>query len=100
MVPEANPGNLTSQERELVNFYRNAQPQRRKALFDMAKALVKASLLLAIAAPGLSPERAEAAFDINRIIDASLAKPASVIHIVQQWLNRMWELAGFNNHWD
>lgn len=56
---------LSTEERDLIRFYRNAQPHRRKALYDMAKALCKAVVVLAVAIPGFLPQRADAAFNIT-----------------------------------
>lgn len=57
---------LSNEERDIIRFYRNAQPSRRKALYDMAKALGKSALVLALAIPGFTPQRAEAAFNITQ----------------------------------
>jgi transcriptional regulator with XRE-family HTH domain len=56
---------LSREEKDIVKFYRNAPPARRKALYDMAKALAKSVVVLTLTVPGLIPQRAEAAFNIT-----------------------------------
>ena len=51
---------LSSEERDIIRFYRNARPTRRKALYDMAKALGKSVVVAALAIPPLLPSEAEA----------------------------------------
>ena len=41
MIPKPAETGLSTDEREIIRAYRNAQPQRRKALYDIAKALGK-----------------------------------------------------------
>lgn len=66
MIPGTPSQGLTVEERDLIRFYRNAQPSRKKALYDMAKALGKVAVIVALTIPALSPQRAEAAFNISR----------------------------------
>ena len=63
-----NPEGLSREERDIVRFYRNSPPQRRKALYDMAKALAKAIVVLATTIPGFIPQKAEAGFNIIKIL--------------------------------
>ena len=52
---------LSTEERDIIRFYRNARPTRRKALYDMAKALGKSVVVAALVIPPLLPSKAEAA---------------------------------------
>ena len=77
MVPKPAATGLTTEERDIIRFYRNAQPGRRKALYDMAKAIGKAIVVVALTIPALAPQMAEAAFNISK----------AVIHIgMRRWL--------------
>ena len=51
MIPVPAAPGLSQDELQIIKFYRNAQPQRRKALYDMAKALGKAVFLAALSVP-------------------------------------------------
>lgn len=51
MIPSPAAQGLSQEELQIIKFYRNAQPQRRKALYDMAKALGKAIFLAALSVP-------------------------------------------------
>src|SRR3990167_5491136 len=46
MIPT--PDGLSREEREIIGAYRSAQPQRRRALYTMVKALGKAMLVAAL----------------------------------------------------
>lgn len=66
MVPRPATTGLSAEERDIIRFYRNAQPQRRRALYDMAKALGKVAVVAALTIPPLLlPNTAEASFNIN-----------------------------------
>lgn len=52
MVPKPLATGLSKEEHEIIRIYRSAQPARRKALYDMARALGKAMVLLSLAIPG------------------------------------------------
>lgn len=58
MIPKPLATGLSREEHEIIRIYRTAQPARRKALYDMAKALGKAIVLLLLTIPGM--QRAEA----------------------------------------
>ena len=80
MIPKPAETGLTTEERDLIKFYRNAQPQRRKALYDMAKALGKAVVVAALSVP----------FQINDAQAEGLHKTtwsAAFIHIVKIIIN-------------
>jgi transcriptional regulator with XRE-family HTH domain len=66
MTGSANVVGLSSEEKDIVKFYRNAPPARRKALYDMAKALSKSVVVMALTIPALIPQRVEAAFNITK----------------------------------
>lgn len=76
MVRSPSVTGLSNEERDLILFYRTAQPSRRKAIYDMAKALRKAVVVLVLTVPALVPEQAEA-FNIN------------ILHIAFHWLRRL-----------
>ena len=71
---------LSQEELQIIKFYRNAQPQRRKALYDMAKAMGKAIFLAALSVP----------LQIDSVQAEALHKTtwsASFIHIVKIIIN-------------
>ena len=51
MVARPTTTGLSAEERDIIRFYRNAQPQRRRALYDMAKALGKVVVAAAFTIP-------------------------------------------------
>ena len=84
MVPNPSGPGLSQEEKEIIKFYRNAQPQRRKALYDMAKALGKAVFILLVALEILRPAPAQA-FNNN-----NFARPEGVLFT--HWLSFLMRL--------
>lgn len=80
MIPTPAAPGLSQEELQIIKFYRNAQPQRRKALYDMAKALGKAVFLAALSVPA----------QIDSAQAATLHKTswaATIVHIVKIIIN-------------
>jgi DNA-binding XRE family transcriptional regulator len=84
MIPA--PGSsLTEDERELLRCYRNATPTRRKALYDIAKTLVKTLVVVTMTIPAFTPVRSEAKDGLFNITMTEYT--LRIIRVLGRWMS-------------
>lgn len=74
---------LSVPERELIQSYRKAGPQKRLMLQAVIRAMGKTVVVASLAIPAFVPTQAEAAFNIT----------FNCLHIARQWLARLRRFA-------